>query len=236
VVDNIEDVDTVVGWLAEARAPARLRHLGDAVPGLHPERVPAAVQRPVLHVELPSRVLLDARPPLGHEQRPGEKQFEPGAPNGYERYEVSPLKRVLLRTIPELEAELEGVVNVFDPWARDRGEFYGLIRLLVWRGKTFRSGRSGTYLKNLISPLSLELFRAEVYEDDSWFDDGRAIVLDYSKSSFLVRMIRDEIRSVGNGVYLGQVFLGRKRVFLFMLEFPEPVADDATADAAPSRA
>lgn len=98
----------------------------------------------------------------------------------------------------------------------------GLIRLLVWRGKMFRSGETGTYLKNLISPLSLELFRAEVYEDDSWFDDRRAIVLDYSKSSFLVRMIRDEIRSVGDGVYLGQVFLGKKRVILFMLEFPSP--------------
>lgn len=96
----------------------------------------------------------------------------------------------------------------------------GLIRLLVWRGKMFRSEGTGTYLKNLISPLSMELFRAEVYEDDSWFDDGRAIVLDYSKSSFLVRMIRDEIRSVGEGMYLGQVFLGKKRVILFMLEFP----------------
>jgi hypothetical protein len=128
-----------------------------------------------------------------------------------------------------------GTALVFPGTLADR-VVRGLIRLLVWRGKTFRSGRTGTYLKNLISPLSLELFRAEVYEDDSWFDGGRAIVLDYSKSSFLVRMIRDEIRSVGDGVYLGQVFLGRKRVFLFMLEFPEPVADDAAADAAPSRA
>lgn len=96
----------------------------------------------------------------------------------------------------------------------------GLIRLLVWRGKMFRSEGNGTYLKNLISPLSLELFRAEVYEGDSWFDGGRTIVLDYSKSSILVRMIRDEIRRVGDGVYLGQVFLGRKRVILFMLELP----------------
>ncbi len=39
---------------------------------------------------------------------------------------VSPLKRVLLRTIPELAPELEHVINVFDPWARDRGEYYSL--------------------------------------------------------------------------------------------------------------
>jgi hypothetical protein len=45
--------------------------------------------------------------------------------NGRE-VEVSPLKRVLLRTIPELKPELDHVVNAFDPWARDRGEYYSL--------------------------------------------------------------------------------------------------------------
>ena len=39
---------------------------------------------------------------------------------------VSPMKRVLQRTIPELTAELEPVINIFDPWARDRGEYYSL--------------------------------------------------------------------------------------------------------------
>jgi len=33
---------------------------------------------------------------------------------------------VLLRTIPELAPELAEVVNAFDPWARDRGEYYAL--------------------------------------------------------------------------------------------------------------
>ena len=51
--------------------------------------------------------------------------MEKDKPNGHEM-EVSPLKRVLLRTIPELKAELDPVVNVFDPWARDRGEYYSL--------------------------------------------------------------------------------------------------------------
>jgi hypothetical protein len=36
------------------------------------------------------------------------------------------MKRVLLRTIPELRDELDPVVNVFDPWARERGEYYTL--------------------------------------------------------------------------------------------------------------
>jgi hypothetical protein len=51
--------------------------------------------------------------------------MEQGAPNGHQQ-QVSPLKRVLLRTIPELAGELKNVVNVFDPWARDRGEYYSL--------------------------------------------------------------------------------------------------------------
>jgi len=34
----------------------------------------------------------------------------------------SPLKRVLMRAVPELKPELNHVVNAFDPWARDRGE------------------------------------------------------------------------------------------------------------------
>ena len=36
------------------------------------------------------------------------------------------MKRVLLRTIPELSPELQHVVKAFDPWARDRGEYYSL--------------------------------------------------------------------------------------------------------------
>jgi hypothetical protein len=32
----------------------------------------------------------------------------------------------MLRTMPELGPELRQVVNAFDPWARDRGEYYSL--------------------------------------------------------------------------------------------------------------
>ncbi|SFI34969.1 hypothetical protein [Nitrosomonas sp. Nm34] len=54
---------------------------------------------------------------------PGPEKLEQGMPNGHQQ-PVSPLKRVLLRTLPELEGELAGVMNVFDPWARDRGKYY----------------------------------------------------------------------------------------------------------------
>ena len=93
------------------------------------------------------------------------------------------------------------------------------VRLLVWKGKFFRRDDQGSSLKNLISPFGIHLFEAKVFEDDSWFADGEAVILDYSKSSFLVRKIRDEIRQVAEGLYLGQVFWGKKRILLFMLEF-----------------
>jgi hypothetical protein len=56
---------------------------------------------------------------------PGPVMMENGEPNGHKQ-PVSPLKRVLLRNIPELSSELQNVVNVFDPWARDRGLYYSL--------------------------------------------------------------------------------------------------------------
>jgi hypothetical protein len=56
---------------------------------------------------------------------PTGKQWEKGMPNGH-RQEVSPLKRVLLRAMPELASELKTVVNAFDPWARERGKYYSL--------------------------------------------------------------------------------------------------------------
>ena len=93
-----------------------------------------------------------------------------------------------------------------------------VVRAVCWKGKVFRPATGD--LKNRIGPLGTLLIRARVYEDESWFAPGRAVVLDYSKTSVVARKIRDEIRQVGPGVYLGQVFWGEKRIALFMLEFP----------------
>lgn len=100
----------------------------------------------------------------------------------------------------------------------------GLIRLLFWKGKIFAPATSD--LKNRIGPFGIPLIRARVYTEKSWFADGPAVILDYSKTSFVAGKIRDEIREVTPGLYLGQVFWGKKRIALFMLEFP------ATARAA----
>jgi hypothetical protein len=125
MVDNIEDVDTVVGWLAESVRPHGFAisetqfqvFILNASRRLFSERFFTSSFRP----EFYTKFGLDWVANNG----PGGKQMEKGKPNGHEM-EISPLKRVLLRTIPELAPELDHVVSVFDPWARDRGDYYSL--------------------------------------------------------------------------------------------------------------
>jgi hypothetical protein len=100
-----------------------------------------------------------------------------------------------------------------------------LIRALVWKGKIFRPETRD--LKNLLSPFAVPGIRASVYEAESWFSPGPAIILDYSKTSLVARMIRDEIRQVAPGVYLGQIFVWKRRVGLFTLHFPGAAAAGA---------
>lgn len=115
------------------------------------------------------------------------------------------------------EGRARGTAMLFPGTAVDR-VLSSLIRALVWKGKIFSPATRD--LKNRLGPFGMPLIRAEVYEADSWFAPGPAIILDYSRSSIVARWIRDEIREVTPGFYLGQVFLGRRRIALFTLEFP----------------
>ena len=90
-----------------------------------------------------------------------------------------------------------------------------LARLLFWQGKVFNPARRD--LLNRISPLRFKAIRAKVYVGDSWFDEGKAIVCDYSETSFLARTIRDEIREVAPGLYLGKAYWERKPLLNFSL-------------------
>ena len=93
-------------------------------------------------------------------------------------------------------------------------------RLFAWQGKVFdifaEDGQAGV-LVNKITPFSLTFIVAKVYRDNSWLDGKPTIVIDYSKTSFFAKVIRDEIREVEPGVYLGKVWWGRRRVLDFAL-------------------
>lgn len=92
-------------------------------------------------------------------------------------------------------------------------------RLLAWQGKVFDLMTPDTgLLINKVTPFSLTFVVAKVYKDASWMDGRETIVIDYSKTSFFARAIRDEIREVEPGLYLGKVWWGKKRVLDFALE------------------
>ncbi|HEX4228031.1 MAG TPA: peroxidase family protein [Bryobacteraceae bacterium] len=125
LIDNIEDVDTVVGYLAEPTRPHGFAisetqfvvFILNASRRLFSDRFFTSCFRPEFYTKLGVEWVTN--------NGPGPAQIEKGMPNGHKQ-PVSPLKRVLLRNIPELNAELSNVVNAFDPWARDRGEYYTL--------------------------------------------------------------------------------------------------------------
>ena len=92
-----------------------------------------------------------------------------------------------------------------------------LCYALAWRGKVVNA--RAARLKNIVTPLGVQAIEAAVYKQDSWYDGKTCIVLDYSKTSFAARKIRDEIREIAPGVFLGLVFWGRRHILDFALDF-----------------
>ena len=95
-----------------------------------------------------------------------------------------------------------------------------LTYALVWRGKVFDAERDE--LLNIVSPLGVMAIRARVYKDSSWVDGRECTVLDYSNTSKVAHWIRDEIREVAPGVFLGQVFWSKAKLLKFVLVFTRP--------------
>ena len=117
--------------------------------------------------------------------------------------------------IPNGEAEGTAIIapdTVFSP------EFASLINIFTWKGKTFDAAH-GT-LRNRILAFGLDAIVAEVYKTASWFDNKECIVLDYSKTSFVAQHVRDEIRLIAPGLYLGLVYWEKSKTIHFALQFP----------------
>ena len=101
--------------------------------------------------------------------------------------------------------------TVFSP------EIAHAINVFAWQGKTFDAQHG--VLRNKITVLGLNAIVAEVYKAPSWLDQKECIVLDYSKTSIVAQWIRDEIRQIGPGMYLGKVYWDKKRLIDFALQF-----------------
>jgi hypothetical protein len=116
--------------------------------------------------------------------------------------------------IPNGEAEGTAIVA---PGTTYSLEIASLINHFAWQGKTFDAAKG--LLKNRILAFGLNAIIAKVYKAPSWLDDKECIVLDYSDTSIVAHRVRDEIRQIGPGMYLGKVYVGKKRLIDFALQF-----------------
>ena len=117
--------------------------------------------------------------------------------------------------IPNGQAKGTAIVapgTVFSP------EIAEFINFFIWEGKTFDAQHG--VLSNRLLHFGLSAIIAEVYKAPSWMDDAECIVLDYSKTSLVAKWIRDEIRLIQPGLYLGKVYWSSKHLIDFCLEFP----------------
>ena len=88
------------------------------------------------------------------------------------------------------------------------------VHIFSWKGKVFEPDAidpQRATLKNRLLLLGTKAIIAQVYKAESWLDGKECIVLDYSHTSIVAQWIRDEIREVSPGVYLGVVYWGKEK-------------------------
>lgn len=116
--------------------------------------------------------------------------------------------------IPNGEAQGTAIIS---PGTAYSPEIAAFINHFAWQGKNFDAEKG--VLKNRITPFGLSAILAKVYKGTSWLDGKECIVLDYSETSLVAHWIRDEIRQIGPGLYLGVVYWDKKRLIDFALTF-----------------
>ncbi len=116
--------------------------------------------------------------------------------------------------IPDGSAQGTAIIA---PGTRYSEKIAGIINMFGWQGKVFDSKKG--VLKNKILLFGFEAILARVYKEASWLDGKECIVLDYSETSILAHYIRDEIRLISPGLYLGKVYWGKERLIDFALQF-----------------
>jgi len=117
--------------------------------------------------------------------------------------------------IPNGEANGTAIIAPGTTYTQEIATF---INHFGWQGKTFDASKGA--LVNRILPFGLNAIIAKVYKGESWFDHKDCIVLDYSETSLLAHWIRDEIRQIGPGLYLGIVYWKKDRLINFAIQFP----------------
>ncbi|MBA3810216.1 MAG: hypothetical protein H0X27_00955 [Caulobacteraceae bacterium] len=143
----------------------------------------------------------------------------------------------MTRTVEQLltmsQADLDALFTASEPGPIPDGEADGtaiiapgtsfsptiasFVNHFAWQGKVF-DAKAGD-LKNRILPFGWNAIIARVYPAASWLDGKDCVVLDYSTTSLVAHWIRDEIRLIAPGLYLGKVYWDKARLIDFCLKF-----------------
>ena len=114
-------------------------------------------------------------------------------------------------TVPHGEGEGTAIIA---PGTAVSDTIAKFIHIFSWKGKVFEPDPvdpQRATLKNRLLLLGTKSIIAQVYKSESWLDGKECIVLDYSQTSIVAQWIRDEIREVSPGVYLGVVYWGKEK-------------------------
>ncbi len=76
------------------------------------------------------------------------------------------------------------------------------IAHVFWQGKIFDK-KNGALLNRV---LGMRVINAKLYMGESWMDGKESIIIDYQKTSLVFGWIRDEIRQISPGLYLGRAY------------------------------
>jgi len=106
---------------------------------------------------------------------------------------------------------------IIAPGTAYSAEIAAMVNYFAWQGKVFDA--SAGLLRNRLGPTGFNAIIAKVYVDTSWVDGKPCIVLDYSQTSAVAHWIRDEIRMIQPGTYLGVVYWDKTRLIHFALQF-----------------
>jgi hypothetical protein len=77
---------------------------------------------------------------------------------------------------------------------------------LLWQGKEFTC--DGNTMIN--HAFGTTMVKADVFQGHSWFDNQPTLVFDYCCTSKLFTDVRDEVREICPGVYLGLTHIRKK--------------------------
>jgi hypothetical protein len=118
--------------------------------------------------------------------------------------------------IPNGQADGTAIIGAGTHFTPEIAQF---INIFAWQGKIFDAKKD--VLVNRITVFGLHAILARIIREPSWVDGKECIVLDYSETSLVAHWVRDEIRLIGPGLYLGKVFWDKTPLIFFTLQFKE---------------